>query len=186
MDSVHGVTRASASDFRAVYVDSDPVVVAEILDLLDGAEHATAVRGDLCEPDQVLGHRLVRRLLDFTQPIGLLMCAVLHWVPDDTEAYPAVRDLVAALPSGSYLVISHAAAEVFPPGSDRFAQAVRVYQTDTGSLIAPRSHSAVAQFFTGLHLEEPGVVQADEWRPDPQHPQWAQAGSWAAVGRKTI
>src|SRR5439155_181908 len=113
--NIHEIAQEVAPDSRVVYVDIDPDAVAESLEILEGNERATAVRADLRTPGGVLEHRGVRRMLDFDQPVGLLLVAVLHFVPDDAEVYDAVAKLVAALAPGSYLVATHAAAEAFLP-----------------------------------------------------------------------
>lgn len=185
--NVHEIAQEIAPDSRVVYVDIDPVAVAESLEILDGNERATAVRADLRSPQTVLDHPGVRRLLDFDQPIGLLLASVLHFVPDDTQAYDAVARLVAALAPGSYLVVSHAATESFPRGSER-AKAAELYQRQTATPGGSRSRSETERFFTGIELVDPGVVWTHEWRPDPDEPtEFADGpqrnGEWAGVGR---
>jgi hypothetical protein len=189
-DNVHDIAQASATAVVA-YVDRDTIAVAEFLDRIEGNPCATAFRGDLCRPEAILDHRRLRQLVDFSQPIGLLLGAVLHYLPDTAEAYHVVGQLVDALPAGSYVVISHAAAEAFPPQSQRCAEAIRTYQRFTGATPAPRHREEVRRFFTGLRLLEPGVVAADEWHPDPGPGasggtlSGAEAnGCWAALGVK--
>ncbi|GAA1809817.1 hypothetical protein HC028_18710 [Planosporangium flavigriseum] len=187
--NVHEIAQENRPDTRVVYVDIDPVAVAESLEILDGNEWATAVRADLCNPRAVLDHSEVRRVLDLDQPIGLVMAAVLHFVPDDAEAYDVVAQFVSALAPGSYLLASHIAAESFMPTSDQMKTASDVYQRRTTTPVAARTRSDVQRFFAGLELLEPGVVWPHEWRPDedvpaefadnPQH-----SGGWVGVGRK--
>jgi ribosomal protein L11 methylase PrmA len=107
--NVHHIAQHTIPDARVVYVDIDPVAVAESLDILQHNRHATAVRGDLAAPHTILTHPQVRKLLDFHQPIAVLLCAVLHFLPDDQVAHHAVQQLLAAVPSDSYLVVSHTA-----------------------------------------------------------------------------
>jgi hypothetical protein len=185
--NVHDIAQQVAPDSRVVYVDIDPVAVAESLEILDGNERVTAVCADLRSPQTVLDHPGVRRMLDFDQPIGLLLASVLHFVPDDTQAYDAVAQLVAALAPGSYLVVSHAATESFPHSSDR-AKAADLYQRQTATPGGSRTRSETERLFTGVELVEPGVVWTHEWRPDPDEstefadgPQ--RSGQWAGVGR---
>jgi len=184
--NVHEIAQEVAPDSRVVYVDIDPVAVAESLEILDGNERATAIRADLRSPQTVLNHPGVRRLLDFDQPIGLLVASVLHFVPDDTQAYDAVAQLVAALAPGSYLVVSHAATESFAHGSER-AKAAELYKRQTATPGASRTRSETERFFTGIELVDPGVVWTQEWRPDPDEPtefaDGPRSGEWAGVGR---
>jgi hypothetical protein len=186
--NVHEIAQAIAPDSHVVYVDIDPVAVAESLEILDGNERATAIRADLRSPQTVLDHPSVRRLLDFDQPIGLLIASVLHFVPDDTQAYDAVAELVAALAPGSYLVVSHAATESFPISEGR-ARAADLYRQQTATSGVSRTRSETQRFLTGLELLDPGVVWTHQWQPDPDEPVELaddphSSGEWAGVGRK--
>ncbi|GIH18519.1 SAM-dependent methyltransferase [Rugosimonospora africana] len=185
--SVRSVSGA-AIDARAVFVDIDPCAVAQTLELLEGVQWAVAIRGDVRTPQPILAHPEVRRLLDLTRPVGLLLTAVLPFIPDDVQAYGAVAQLVAALPAGSYVAISHGAAETFPPDADACHAAARTYQKYTGSQATARDHAGVRRFFTGLDLVTPGVVCARQWRPESP-PALAEgsghSGLWAGVGMKS-
>jgi hypothetical protein len=186
--NVHEIAQAIAPDSHVVYVDIDPVAVAESLEFLGGNEYATAIRADLRSPQTILDHPGVRRLLAFDQPIVLLIASVLHLVPDDTQAYDAVAQLVAALAPGSYLVVSHAATESFPISEGR-AKAADLYQQQTATHGVSRTRSQTQRFLTGLELLDPGVVWTNQWRPDPDGPvdsadEPHHSGEWAGVGRK--
>jgi hypothetical protein len=187
--NVHEIAQGMVADARVVYVDIDPVAVAESMELLEGNTHATAVRADLRDPQMILDHPGVRRLLDFSQPIGLLLAAVLHFVPDDQQAYGAVEHLVGAMPSGSYLVASHTATESFAPLFTTPGQE-DVYRQRTATPGTVRTRAEVARFFADLELLQPGVVWVDDWRPEPgQHVPDTKSqyggGLWAGAGRKT-
>jgi hypothetical protein len=197
--NVHEIAQDLAPDARVVYVDMDPVAVAESLEILEGNDGATAIRGNLRDPQAILGHPGVRRLLDLREPVGLLLVAVLHFVPDPDQAYDVVSQLVAALPAGSYLVVSHAAAEAYLPSTeqvkkiaastDQLKVAEEIYTRQTATPGMLRTRCETERFFTGLDLIEPGVVWLREWRPDPdESPEPAddprRSGSWAGVGRK--
>jgi S-adenosyl methyltransferase len=185
--NVHDIAHGAAPQARVVYVDIDPVAVAESLELLDGNPHATAICGDLRDPPAILNHRAVRDLLRFAQPIGLLMAAVLHFVPDDAQAHASVSQFVSALPTGSYLVVSHAAMESV---SDTVEKVAQVYQQKTATPGKPRTHEQTATFLTGLCVVEPGVVWLPQWHPDPDRPPPApligdphRSGAWAGIGK---
>lgn len=187
--NVHEIAQGVAPDARVVYVDIDPVAVAESLQILDGNQGATAIRADLRSPQTFLDHPDVRRLLDFDQPIGLLLVAVLHFVPEDTQAYDVVAHLLTALASGSYLVVSHAATETFPSHTQQAKNADDVYKRQTATMPKLRNRSETERFFTGVELLDPGVVWLHEWRPDPDEPaeftdEPQLAGGWAGVGMK--
>ena len=183
--NVHEILREVRPQARVVYVDIDPLAVAESMDLLAGDERATAVHGDLRDPGPILEHPEVRRLLDLDQPVGLLLVAVLHFVPDDAVAHGAVELLRQALAPGSYLAASHGATERAP--TDAYPSMERAYdqRTMTGSAKA-RDRAEFAQFFADWELVDPGIVWLSEWRPDPadQSDDPTVSGGWAAVARK--
>jgi trans-aconitate methyltransferase len=188
--NVHEIAQQVAPDARVVYVDVDPMAVAESQELLAGNDLATAIRADLRRPRDIFDHPEVRRLLDLRQPVGLLLVSVLHFVPDDTEAYTAVAQLVAELAPGGYLVVSHAASELFDPAYAKAADRTDVYRQQTPTPGTSRTSSEVERFFTGLDLVEPGVVRLCEWRPaadasaEPVDDPHGGQGSWAGIGRK--
>jgi hypothetical protein len=198
--NVHEIAQEVTPDARVVYVDLDPVAVAESLEILEGNDRATAIRADLRSPQDILRHPTVRRHLDLDQPVGLLLVAVLHFVPDQAQAYDAVAHLVDALAPGSYLVVSHAAAETYLPethlpdadqataaDTDQLKVADRIYTGKTTTPGMLRTRAQTMRFFSNVELLDPGVVWLQEWRPDdstelagdPRH-----NGSWAGVGRK--
>jgi len=167
--NVHDVIGAVIGDGHVVYVDVDPVVVTQHQELLGHHRTASAIWGDLTDPQVILNHRRVRDLLSTTEPVGVLLTAVLHYLPDHV-AYPAVAHLVRSLPPASYLVISHAS----PPDEDlesaALDQARRVYQQHTTMRLHPRTRSGIAQFLQDLDVVDPGLVWAQQWRPDPSNP----------------
>lgn len=188
--NVHEVAQRIAPGSRVVYADIDPVAVAESLDILDGNVHATAVRGDLRAPQEILDNPWVSELLDFGQPIALLLMGVLHFVPDDAQAHTSVTRLVEALPSGSYLAISHLAAEsmeVTRTRDDSYEIVENLYRQKTATPLGPRSWQQTSQFFARCTLAEPGLVWMTEWRPAPDDPQDfaddpRRCGWWAGLG----
>ncbi|GAA2335042.1 SAM-dependent methyltransferase [Dactylosporangium salmoneum] len=186
VDNVHTIVRGPQPDARVVYVDLDPVAVAEGLEILAGDERAVAVRGDLLQPRAILEHPEVRRVLDLGRPVGLILAAVLHFVPDHATAEAVTAELLAALPPGSYLVVSHTATESFTM-IGRSPAAEDVYQRRTATPGTVRTRAEVERLFAGLELVEPGVVWAQQWAPGTaaDQPQPAGPGGiWAGVGRK--
>jgi SAM-dependent methyltransferase len=182
---VHEVAE-SVPDARVVYVDIDPVAVAESLELLEGNDRATAIRADLRDAKAILDHPSLKRLIDFGQPVGLLLVSMLHFVDDDSFA--AVERLVAALGPGSYLAISHGTIpEEELPGDVDEARAV--YRSNTSTPLNTRSRADILRFFGGLELVEPGLIWTPLWRPGAGDPDDfaanpALAGILAAVGIK--
>jgi hypothetical protein len=183
VDNVHSIARRIHPDTRVAYADLDPVAVAESIDILDGDEAAVAVRGDVQQPEVILEHPEVRRLLDFDRPIGVILAAVLHFVPEHEVADDAVAKLIASVASGSYFVISHSAKESF----DLFTATEDVYQVRTSTPGTVRRRAEVERLFTGLDLLEPGVVWAQEWSPGAMVEKVENpglGGVWVGVGRK--
>ncbi|GGM54353.1 SAM-dependent methyltransferase [Dactylosporangium sucinum] len=187
--NVHEVARTIVPDAKVVYVDLDPVAVSESLEILDGDERSAAVRADLRDPDSILTHSQVRRLINFREPVAVLLIAVLHFVPDDEAAVDAVSRLCAPLVPGSFLAISHASADgLAEPRSDDLAVAKDLYQRSTTTPFHLRSRPQVERFFAGQELLDPGVVWLPEWRPAPDDPtdftdRPALSAGLAGVGR---
>jgi SAM-dependent methyltransferase len=186
VDNVHEIAREIQPDARVVYVDLDPVAVAEGMEILENDDLAVAVRGDIREPRAVLEHPDVRRTLNFDEPVGLLLAAVLHFVPDHEAADAVTAELIAAVAPGSHLVVSHSATETFvddvktTPSED-------VYERRTATPGTTRTRQEVERLFAGLEILDPGVVWAQHWRPGPaaaDEPRAAPGGVWAGVGRK--
>jgi hypothetical protein len=182
-DNVHSIARRVHPESRTAYVDIDPVAVAESMEILDGDDLTVAVRGDVRDPQAVLDHAEVRRTIDFGRPVGLVLAAVLHFVPEHDLADVAVARLVEALAPGSHVVLSHSAAESFA----LFTATEDVYQRRTSTPGTVRTRAEVERLFAGLDLLEPGVVWAQEWTPGAlaervEHPR--AGGIWVGVGRK--
>ncbi len=169
-NSVHEVAQAVAPDSRVVYVDNDPLVLAHARALLTSSpEGRTAyISADLRNPGEILSSPVVRSVLDFTQPVALMLVAVLHFVGDEYKPAGLVATLRDALPSGSYLVASHVTAEHNQAGS---AAGQRAYRGG-GVPMRPRNRDEFAKLaFAGLELVPPGVVLVSEWRrTDPGPP----------------
>ena len=126
----------------------------------------------------------MRELIDFTQPVALLLVAILHFIKDEEDPAGIVATLRDALPAGSYLALSHGTLDFHPPGDAD--QAAAGYQNATAPLVL-RGHEQVSAFFEGFDLVEPGLVQAPLWRPEGKRPRprdLAKIGIYAGVGRK--
>ncbi|MER5386020.1 SAM-dependent methyltransferase [Streptomyces sp. NPDC002688] len=166
-ENVHQIAQRITPDARVVYVDNDPVVLAHARALLtSGPEGRTDyIDADLEQPGQILEQ--AAKTLDLDQPVALVLVAILHFV-EDAEAYPIVRGLVDALPSGSRLVLSHLTEDL----NAENVRAVQRTYTERGFTFVLRSKAEVERFFTenGLVLDEPGVVPAHHWRPDGNAP----------------
>jgi hypothetical protein len=164
-ENVHQIAQGIDPGARVVYVDNDPVVLTHARALLtSGPEGRTDyVDADLRDPALILEQ--AAKTLDFDQPIALVLVAILHFIEAE-EAYPLVRDLVAALPAGSQLVISHLTDEMHPEPT----RAVQRTYTERGFTFVFRTKDEVERFFTetpGITLEEPGVLPVHQWHPSP-------------------
>jgi SAM-dependent methyltransferase len=179
--NVHEVAQRVNPDARVVYVDNDPMVLAHSRALKTGGNTAV-IEADLRDPGTVLDHSSTRALLDFTQPLAVLLVAVLHFLSDNDGPHAIVATVCDALPPGSYLVISHATDGIRGEPAARVAEHYRKHVASGATL---RDRSEIMRFFTGLKLVEPGLVQVPHWRRDEAEP--ADAGKvWflGAVGRK--
>jgi len=183
--NVHEVAQEVNPATRVVYVDNDPIVLAHARALLASRSEGKCayIQADLRDPDYILNQEATRDTLDFTKPIGLILCAVLHFMPDEDQPGPVVKRLVDALPSGSYVVSSHATAEY---AEQSLLGAGKAYERG-GMRGAIRDGQEFAHLvFSGLELVPPGVVVVSEWRPEPGHilPSAAEVGMNGAVARK--
>jgi SAM-dependent methyltransferase len=177
--NVHEIAQAARPGARVVYADRDPVAVAEGQALLADNPDAAVIKADLRDPAAILNDPETARLIDFSQPVGLILAAVLHFLTDAQRPYAIVEQLAAALAPGSFLVLSHATNEADPRLA---ASATRLYVAGAADGQS-RSRPEIRRFFDGWELAEPGLVWAPQWRPDPgqdvpAHPErfWFLAG----------
>jgi hypothetical protein len=180
-DNVHEIAQRIDPATRVVYLDNDPIVLSHAEALLADDKATFVVDGDLRDPAGIVANPDVRKYLDWEQPIGLLMCGVLHYVLDDEQPAEVVATLYDALPSGSYVFIHHLLSTEDP------AAAVLQEQMRSGLGRAQfRTLDEVRLLFDGLELVEPGLVPVPDWRPQPptirDHPVLEMA--CAGVGRK--
>jgi hypothetical protein len=184
-DNTHEVAQAVVPDSRIVYVDNDPLVMVHARALLTStpAGRTAYLQADLNDPGTILADPTLRETLDLSQPVGLMLIAVLHFVHGDGAARPIVRRLLDALPSGSYLVATHATQDFGTPEQQALYQQIL---QEGKSDVWTRPKEEFAALFDGLELVEPGVVPASEWRPEPdaEIPERSDINVWTAVGRK--
>ncbi|MDQ3153486.1 MAG: SAM-dependent methyltransferase [Actinomycetota bacterium] len=182
--NVHEVAQQVDEQARVVYVDREAIAAAHSHLLLEGNERATLIQADLREPDTILEAAETRRLLDFDEPIGLLMLSVLHIVSDEQRPGDIVAAYRDRLPTGSYLALSHGTADFRP---EEVARIVEVFKHGSEQ-IYPRTREEITALFAGFDLVEPGLVSPARWRPDS--PEELGAGAelsevyYAGVGRK--
>jgi S-adenosyl methyltransferase len=181
-DNVHEIAQAVNPDARIVYADNDPVVVSHARAVLAKTPGVVAVDGDVQYPRELITRREVRATLDFSQPLAVLLIAVLHFLNDMYSPWSAVKAITDRLAPGSYLVISHVTGDQIPAGAA--ARAREIYR---GALVqgAARSRADIARFFDGLDLIPPGLADVAAWRSGRSNsPAARPVLFWAGVGRK--
>jgi hypothetical protein len=164
--NTHEVAQAVAPTARIVYVDNDPIVLSHARALLTSAAGGATnyVQADLRNPEAII--EAARATLDFRQPVAVILLGVLHLIQDAEDPWSIVDHLMAAVPSGSLLAISHPAIEIHPGQQE----AQKRYNEKVSTPQTLRTRADVARFFTDLDLVEPGLVQVHQWRPDPGDP----------------
>jgi hypothetical protein len=181
-NNTHEVAQAAAPDARIVYVDNDPMVLAHARALLTSTpQGATAyLDADLRDSEAILTR--AADLLDFSQPVALLLVGILQLIPAGDEPHAIVASLVAALPAGSWLAIYHPASDV---DQHRVGEAVRRVNAQSVSPTTLRTHEEIARFFDGLDLLEPGLVQVQRWQPGSiALSKDSQIAAYAGLARK--
>jgi hypothetical protein len=164
-ENVHEIAQQVGPATRVVYLDNDPIVLSHAKALLADDKVTFVADGDLRDPAGILANPDVREHLDWDQPIGLLMCGILHYVLDEENPADIVATLYEALPHGSYVFIHHL-LELGDPAS-----ATLQAQMKAGVGRAKfRTMDQVRELFDGLELVEPGLVIVPGWRPDPGTP----------------
>lgn len=178
--NTHEVAQGVSPAARIVYVDNDPLVLVHARALL--TSHAAGatdyVDADVRDTAKVLAG--AARTLDLDQPVAIMMLGVLNFLLDDDEVRRVVAELLAAVPAGSYLAVTHPTEEL---GGEMNVPAMRFYNKRAEPKIRARSGAEVAALFDGLDLIEPGLVPASRWRP-PAGAEPPVMPLWAAVGRK--
>jgi hypothetical protein len=186
-DNTHAVAQQVAPESRIVYVDNDPIVLSHAHALLDDEPHegrgrTTYLMEDMRHPAEIL--RQAEGTLDLREPVGIVLVAILHFVVDEEDPYGIVAALLDAVPSGSYLVMSHLAGDIH---AEEMHEAIRLANETNEETFVLRTRDEFARFFDGLDVVEPGIVQVREWRPDendPPPPDVPTMPFYAAVAHK--
>jgi S-adenosyl methyltransferase len=180
--NTHQVAQASAPESRVVYVDYDPIVLAHARALLTSHEAGATeyIDADLRDTGTILSR--AARLLDFSKPVAVTMLMILHVIPDTDGPQAIVAQVMDALPSGSYLALSHL-------GSDLLDQEARqgfdnIIRRSAQQQYIGRSREEMMRFFTGMDLIDPGLVRVEEWNPDPDPTETGRSTLWCALARK--
>ncbi|HEU5474156.1 MAG TPA: SAM-dependent methyltransferase [Actinophytocola sp.] len=182
--NVHEIAQGMDPACRVLYVDNEPVAVAHSELMLEDVPNAAILQADLCDADTVLNSVSARQLLDFDEPMALLIVSVLHFVPDASDPASAVARYLKVMAPGSYFVFSHGTTEGFEQDP---AEAANAYRRTTNPGVG-RSREEILAFMSGLELLEPGLVWTPMWRPDSpedvgENPE--RSLNLAAVARKS-
>ncbi|MEV0465913.1 SAM-dependent methyltransferase [Nocardia tengchongensis] len=182
--NVHEVAQAIDPECRVLYADIDPVAVAHARAILRGNDRAAAIEADLREPEALLAQARETGIIDFDQPVGILLIAVLHLMGDEFAPAEKVAALHAAAPAGSYVAISHLTSATRPDDAAKLVENSR----DVSRIgLRFRTRDEITALFGAWQLIEPGVVELPLWRPESDRDQHETPGrslGLAGVGRK--
>ena len=180
-NNTHQVAQREAPDSSIVYVDNDLMVLRHAQALLKSTPQGACdyIQADLRNPEAILAE--AARTLDFGKPVALMLLAVLQFIPDSEDPYALVSRLLAALPSGSYLVVSHPTDDFNP---NRQGESIQRYNERVADQATLRGHDETERFFAGLNIVAPGVVAVAEWRPDSDLDAARPSSMWCGVARK--
>ncbi|WP_024802669.1 SAM-dependent methyltransferase [Nocardia sp. BMG51109] len=185
--NTHEVAQRLDPGARVVYVDKDPIVLAHARALMTGTPTGSTrfIPADLHDPRGILDHPALVETLDLNRPVGIMLVAIMMYFRDADRPGDVVATLLDAVPSGSYLVLTHPTADFDPEAMAAAAAAAEA----SGIAFVPRSHAEIGTLFGGTELIEPGIVPVASWRPDladgptavgDPHSAWY----WAGIGRK--
>jgi hypothetical protein len=183
-DNLHEIVQARRPGSRMVCVDIDPSVVAYGHTLLAGNPGTAMVEGDVRDPRAIFEHPDTRRLLDLARPVGVVLGALLHFLPDDREVAALLETLRAPMAPGSWLALTHMTNE----GAEAHGEQLERIYKGSPTRAYFRSRGAVRELFEGFDLVDPGIVHTPLWRPDgsddPMLDRATLAMQFAGVGRR--
>jgi trans-aconitate methyltransferase len=188
-DNVHEVAQSIAPDARVVYADNDPIVLAHARRLLSTAPGGVTayLHADLRRPEAILSNPDLRRTIDLSEPVALMVVAVMHFIEDADDPYGHIAKLTRALAPGSYLAVSHGTRDFMSKEAraefDAWAEKEKVRNRDPAR---PRDRAELARFFDGMQLVPPGIVALPDWRseiPSAERPSASDTAFYAAVAR---
>ena len=178
---VHEVVQSIDPAARVVYVDNEPIAVAHSEIVLEGNENAAMVQADAEYPDEVLDHPTTEALLDFSEPVMVIMAAFIHFIPDSRDPAGLIAAYRDVLAPGSYLALSSGTGGGQGEESRR---SVALYEK-SGTPLALRSPDELRALVKGFEILPPGIVFTPEWRPEgPLDDPPEQSGGLALLARK--
>lgn len=178
VDNTHEIAQRIAPESRIVYVDNDPIVLVHARSLLTGSPEGVTgyIDADVREPDVIV--RQAAEILDLDRPVAVMMLGILNFVPDTDEARDIVRRIMAAVPSGSHLVLTHPTQDAEAGGEGNIA-AMEFWNAHATPPITARGRAGIAAFLDGLEPVEPGLVPCSRWRAGPDAAVVPQYGAVA-------
>ncbi len=183
-NNTHEVAQTAAPGARVAYVDIDPVAVAHSREILAANDKVAVIQADVRAPDAILTDPALRGLIDLTEPVGVLLLGLLHFVPDSADPAGILARFRDASAPGSFLVISHSSWSAATPD---VAQMRERYDSEVGADLTPRSGDEIGALLDGYELIEPGVVEYPKWRPHSDTVPIPPGGLtfYVAIGRKS-
>ena len=169
VENTHEIAQRIAPESRTVYVDNDPIVLAHARALLTSTPEGVTdyIDADVHDPDAILER--AGRILDFSRPVAVMMLGILNFVLDTEEARDIARRVMAAVPSGSFLALTHPTFDADLGGEGQIP-AMKFWNENATPPITARSRADIAAFFEGLDLLDPGLVSCSQWRAEPDSP----------------
>jgi len=181
-NNTHQVAQSVAPQARIVYTDNDPVVLSHARALMASGPQGSCdyIDADLRDTDRIL--QQAAKTLDFGQPVAIMLIAVLHCIPDSDDPHAIVRRLLAAVPAGSYVALSHPGRDL---GGANQGEMYRRLNELMPAQVRSRTFEEVSGFFDGTELVAPGVVKITEWRPESELEAKSPGAMWGGAGLKT-
>ncbi|MFD7337861.1 SAM-dependent methyltransferase [Streptomyces violascens] len=165
LDNTHEIAQRIAPESRVVYVDNDPIVLVHARSLLTGTSQGVTdyIDADVHHPDSVIEG--ASATLDLDRPVAVMMLGILNFVLDTGQAQDIVRRVMASVPSGSYLALTHPTTDT-DLGGEGNVEAMKFWNENATPPITARSRAEISAFFDGLDLLSPGLVSCSLWRPE--------------------
>jgi hypothetical protein len=187
--NTHDVVADFRSDGRVVYVDNDPRVRERGKEILAGNDNVAVLQADIRRSKEILDHPDTRRLIDFDRPVGVLMVAVVHFIPDSDDPWGLVKQYMDAVPSGSYLALSSGTGD---RQACRLNNAAAETYRNSANPAASRNYEQISRFLDGLEIvppyegAEPRLTYAGQWGAEDPEAADDEGSRWvyAAVARK--
>ncbi|WP_214416687.1 SAM-dependent methyltransferase [Sphaerisporangium fuscum] len=183
-NNTHQVAQGLTPDARVVYASRDPVVLSHSRALLATDERTGVVEGDILHPAELLAAHGLRRVLDLSRPVAVIVMSALQFVPDEDGPFKRVAELRDLLPDGSHLMVIHAVFDSRPEAAKPIVEVYkRVLKRNED---ASRTREQVLGFFDGFELVDPGLVYVRQWRPENPLNVHRPEKDWlvGGVGRK--